>query len=890
MVKNRKYENVFKVSKTHYRISDQALKGGITMQRLRGQASAALIAVLLAAVSIAASFSAALTAEAAEYTVENSGYAYEGSTRVGRFSVNGKVAFCCDHEKFTPPTGTKASASVGNSEDVAKVLYYGYGGPEQWSGFADSSSALVATSLALDHYFNNGSGDGSASYSAFMKFLSTKDASMSGSSYIIYKTGKASYQRLIARIPDIKVSVSVAKESAKKTFTDGNACYSLAGAQYGIYAGGRLLTTVTTDKDGKASAEITLNREVAGKIMIKELKPSEGYVLDEKEYVCDGSSGKISITSKEPPVKNPVSLLLYKYDAETKKTADAEDGRIYIPQKGGSLAGAVFKVDFFGIKHDEMPQDKDYSSLKPLRTWYFSSDKDGRIAWEKSFLASGYDQSELFTDPDDGKTPTLPLGVVVIKEVKAPEGYIVNDEVYVSEIRAEGASAETDAYQISEIPENIKRGDLKFCKIEEGSNHRMAGIPFMITSLQEDGSDAEDGESHILVTDENGYASTSSKDNAHSYRSNANDDAWDGSSIDDDALDAAAGIWFGEKTALNDECGALPYGRYRIDELPCRNNEGYKLLKGIEIKVSKNSSLIELGTLTNRKVKLKTSVWDSELNEERVTLPRKDVTLTDRVEYKGLEKGEKYTLEGVLMDKSTGKELLVNGRKVTSTKEFTAETENGKIDMEFTFDASALKGCRIVVFETLVKGGLVIARHEDIDDTDQTIEFLNPEIGTEAVNGDTGEKYIEAGKKAVIKDRVHYSGLIRGYTYEIKGTLIDKSTGKELLVNGEKVTAGKEFSPNKGEGYIEVEFTFDASSAANRELVVFEELEWSGQMIAEHKDINDEGQTVTVKREIESVVSTGDRIPAAMLPALTFMTASAVAASAVLYRKKHTHM
>mgnify|MGYP000488446738 FL=1 len=194
---------------------------------------------------------------------------------------------------------------------------------------------------------------------------------------------------------------------------------------------------------------------MAGKITIRELKPSEGYVLDEKEYVCDGTSGKVSIISKEPPVKNPVSMLLYKYDSETEKKADAEDGKIYIPQKGGSLAGAVFRVDFFGIRHDEMPDDKDYSSLKPLRTWYFSSDKDGRIEFKKSFLASGYDQSELFTDPDDGESSALPLGVVVIKEVKAPEGYLVNDDVYVSEIMAEGTSAETDVYQVSEIPEQI---------------------------------------------------------------------------------------------------------------------------------------------------------------------------------------------------------------------------------------------------------------------------------------------------------------------------------------------------------------------------------------------------------------------------------------------------
>ena len=79
----------------------------------------------------------------------------------------------------------------------------------------------------------------------------------------------------------------------------------------------------------------------------------------------------------------------------------------------------------------------------------------------------------------------------------------------------------------------------------------MAGMPFMITSLQEDGSDAEDGESHILVTDENGYASTSSADNAHSCRTNANDDAWDG--VQSIRLTMRwmqlAGIWFGAGSA-----------------------------------------------------------------------------------------------------------------------------------------------------------------------------------------------------------------------------------------------------------------------------------------------------------------------------------------------------
>ena len=83
--------------------------------------------------------------------------------------------------------------------------------------------------------------------------------------------------------------------------------------------------------------------------------------------------------------------------------------------------------------------------------------------------------------------------------------------------------------------------------------------------------------------DENVYASTEDSFNPHSEKMNTNDKAWDGKSLDDSKIDFSAGIWFGEQDALKSDRGALPYGRYRIDELPCRNNEGYKLLEGIEL-------------------------------------------------------------------------------------------------------------------------------------------------------------------------------------------------------------------------------------------------------------------------------------------------------------------
>lgn len=828
------------------------------MQRLKDKGR--FIAIMLILFVLAGS-AMSIRAEAAEYTVTHKGYVSDGTETVGRFYIDGKPVFCCDHLKATPPTGTKVIKSTGNDADIAKALYYGYGGPEQWSGFTDTDSAIVATSLILDHYFNNGKGSPDSNYVAFKKFLDSKSTVKSGTSYILYTSSKSSHQRLVAVPPAITVSVTVNKESADKAFTDGNACYSLKGAQYGVYSGGTLLETMITDESGRASAKITLSHDAAKNIVIKELKSSAGYVRDETVYTKDGTSGNITVVSKEPPVRNPAEMVLYKYDRELGKEDGQQAEKSYLPQKGGSLEGAVFKVDFYGIKKADIPADKDYSKLKALRTWYFKTDEGGRIKWDKAYLAEGYEQSELYKNPSDKNTQALPLGVVTIREVKAPKGYLLNEELYVCPVSSDGASAEINVYQEPEVPDDIKRGDIKFNKTDEGSDNRMAGIPFRITALQENGMTAADGESHVIVTDSNGFASTENAFNLHSDRTNINDEAWNGKFFDVSKADSTAGIWFGSKDALKTEKGALPYGRYRIDELPCENNEGYTLLEGIEIEVSRDSYTIEMGTLTNKKISIKTSVWDKDTNEERVTFARDNITLTDRVVYKGLEKGREYTLKGILMDKETGKALLEDGREITCEKTFTAEKPDGKIDMDFTFDASALKGKEIVVFETLMNGSVVVAKHEDINDLDQTMKFLNPAIKTTAA---------AVGKDKII-DSVNYSGLLKGRTYEIRGVLMDKATGEPVLSDGKEVTAQKKFEAEKSEGNVDVEFALELASYEGKDIVVFEELLWSGSVIAEHKDINDENQTVSILHS--GVPETGDTLPHAVLISFTVLTA-----------------
>jgi len=649
------------------------------------------------------------------------------------------------------------------------------------------------------------------------------------------KAGKATVYRGFKQ--EIEVEIAITKVSANKTFTDGNVCYSLAGAKYGVYSGSTLLKTLTTNSSGVAKATISVMPDVAKNLTIKEISSSPGYGKDTTVYKKDGSSGKVVITSKEPPAGDPITVLLYKADSETGKYLNAGKLKEYYPQKGGSLAGAVFEVKFYGV------EKADLDGAKALRTWYVETDENGYVRLGDKWLADGYTQSAFYKDASTGAI-TLPLGTVTIQEIVAPEGYHLNDDMFVSSITQTGENVIVNTYQEPIIKDQIKRGDFDFTKIADDTSHRLANVPFMITALNEDGEAVTDGESHIIVTDENGYASTANSFNAHSKNTNANDKAWNGSKIDESKLNPQAGIWFGEIDAVNKNKGALPYGKYRLDELPCEANEGYTLIKGVEVTVSRDGYTVKVGTLSDKKIEIGTTLWDGDINEERVTLARDNITLTDRVSYEGLVKGERYTIDGILMDKATGEPIIVDGKEVTSSTTFKATGKSGTVDIDFTFDASSLRGKTIVAFEVLSLGDLVIASHEDISDLDQSIEFTDPEVGTTAIDTATECNYSANVESVTVKDTVTYEDLLRGYTYKIVGTMMDKETGEPIIINGEMVTSEKTFTTNKGRGTIEMEFTFDARSLAGKDLVVFEEIYFDEDLVAEHKDINDEGQTI----------------------------------------------
>ena len=250
------------------------------------------------------------------------------------------------------------------------------------------------------------------------------------------------------------------------------------------------------------------------------------------------------------------------------------------------------------------------------------------------------------------------------------------------------------------------------------------------------------------------------------------------------------------------------------------------------------------------KPKVRTRARDKDTDTQEVR-PNEQVTIVDTVSYEGLIVGETYTVKGKLYDKETGDPLLVDGNEVTAEKTFEAETANGTVTLEFTFDASALVGKTLVVFERLFQGNTEVAAHADINDEEQSVK-VRYKIRTRARNKDTGTQEVEPDAQVTIVDSVSYEGLIVGKTYTVKGKLYDKSTGAPLLVDGNEVTAEKTFEADKTDGTVELEFTFNASALAGKTVVVFEKLFQDDKEVATHEDLEDEEQAVTVKPKIRT--------------------------------------
>ena len=507
-----------------------------------------------------------------------------------------------------------------------------------------------------------------------------------------------------------KGSAQVKKVSSAPEMTNGNSCYSLEGARYWIY---------TSEAAAKARGDAGW---VSGGTLITDANGVSGtFQLDPGTYYMIEVEAPRGFKRSDDVI--PFTITSYNTTVVTATDAAADEPAIYIDKKCkdakpgvpfNSLEGTEFTVNYYNGYYD------DASSLpsNATKTWVIKVLKTGEL-----FKASLDDEHFVSGDSfyrDGNNNIILPLGTITVKETKAAKGY-VNDGTF-------------------------------------------GGAAMYIGKIQADSSDS----SGAKIVDIQGTRSTSNT--------------------------------------------------FEVDDTPEPPN-------------------------------VRTTATDT-LTDSHSAYPGSEVTIKDEVVYENLIVGSTYTLKGELLDRNTGLVIKdANGNPVTAEKKFVPESVNGSVTIYFTFPADrSFRGKTTVAGETLVpeKGDPIV--HADITDEAQTIRF--PKISTTAVGSETEEHLVLADEDAKIDDTVTYENLVVGQEYTLKGVVMDKATGKPLLVNGEEVRAEKTFTPDENNASEVISFTFDASDLAGKALVVFEELYVGETLVAEHEDIKDLGQTVTVPNVI----------------------------------------
>ena len=642
------------------------------------------------------------------------------------------------------------------------------------------------------------------------------------------------------------------KDSSNKTLTDANDCYSLAGAEYGVYTDSNCsnkVATLTTNASGNSNT-VSLN---PGRYYVKETKAPKGYFTDSQVYTADVSganreSSPVKLSVSDNPANDPMSMLLGKFDGQ--KTYN---GAGNLPQGSATLAGAEFTVDYYATLDYKSYDDLKKADIESTRSWTFKTDADGFSYFDTEHFVSG---DAFFYNGQNNIC--IPRGTVVIRETKAPAGYVKSDDVSFQKIQENPTTDAVRTYNVPKVAEQVYRSDIEFTKKADNGSAHLAGVPFKVTSLTT-------GESHIAVTDENGYFSSASSWNAHDSNTNANDWALTASdTIDSTKLDANAGFWFGNNSVLDgngttstsdavkadNKLGALPFDTYSVEELRCSANEGYALIN-TTVTVTRDAKTIDLGTFDDPEPEIHTTAYDASDSDHYVGVGT--VKISDKVEYSHLVAGKTYTVIGELHDAATGDAVTVNGQAITAEKTFTAEDSAGSVTLDYAFDSYDLKGKTLVVYETLTDAkGAKLAEHRDKSDVSQQVTVLTPKLSTSAVGDADNSKSVTAEGDVTVTDYVRYTGLTAGQTYTLTGTLMDKSTKKAFMdADGTPVTATAEFTAEAESGTTTVTFTFDASGIkTGTKLVAFETVATNGIEIADHKDINDIDQTVTVKAPV----------------------------------------
>ena len=806
----------------------------------------------------------------------------------------GQVAYCMNPLLKTPGAGwyTGSLISDGSSR---KAFYYAYGGPGYsqfvnrygwiWNGVRDleyAYSHVILSYTYAKYALHNNSQANYAFYglpNSTKKHLINKANQMQAmggipSGYAVYYFNTSyNHQPMAFQVNNV-ATLSLRKSSSNTDITNGNSCYSLANAKYGVYSNAACTSQVSTFTTNANGTSNSINLE-PGTYYVKEISAPEGYYIDNTVKTVSLSSGENKVVSfTDKPMDDPAAIVIQKKDKYTGNTIKGKK----------TLAGAQFTIKYYDGFYD-----RNNLPARATRTWVIETKERTRPNGSKVYQAGLSDTYKVGGDnfyKVDGAI-TIPRGTITIQETKAPDGYrndlnmtdtkgnsTVNG-VYLAQVTKPGDLSTLMGGQTFEGSDSPVRADIKLTKINGTNNNTMANIPFKITNL-------ETKESHTIYTGTNGvYDSSLIKKSL-----NTNTDK------------AGAGVWFGDTSILNDDEGSFEYGSYSIEELECKENNGKILYKGT-FKIDNNTgATLDLGKIINNSIEVKTYAADNTSGNNNTAFIQQGgifnyttgqltygKAITDEVNVKGISSG--YAVAN-LVDIETG-EYIKNkdGSLVQSEAKiepYNDGTYTGQAHQNLIYDnPESMLGKNIVVFEKIYalnadgtpNYNKLLVEHTDMNDDLQTVKFQK--ISTELTVSDTGLHEVNTTSKDVtLQDQITYENFSKdlvdlGYYIKANAKLVDENGNAITDANGNAITSGfsaKRFTSDMLKNGDAIHYTLPASVVkkyAGKKLISQVEIYFAfdtdttngdpWNLWTYEKDTTNEKQTVTIPAITNTYVS-----------------------------------
>ncbi|MBR2544873.1 MAG: VaFE repeat-containing surface-anchored protein [Erysipelotrichaceae bacterium] len=733
----------------------------------------------------------------------------------------GTGQFYCGNSDAKAPAAVGGVENIGTSRNVdtagmvlyngsdydwiSKVLYYGWKGPKQWEGFTSGRYALpyssflkvdiegpqikelniheerglgqFITHVALNHYHNEGrdwwgavsptAAEKQDGFSDFMAFLQTQPLPPADFKVYVWENYEGAwtegnkrplqdmfFTRMFAsgdydrKNVIFSAEIVPAKLCIRKNYADDpdqQIYYPLNGAVYRLYYDEKAekpaldingKEVVFTIREDGLSNEIELY--YGETYYLKESSAPEGFVLDETVYrIIMDETDVIKDVSEQ---WQKVRLILQKKDSETGERK---------PQGYGSFKGAEYGI---------------YKRELELR---------GFTLVEK-----------VFTD-ESGKAISgdLPAGIYYVRELKAPEGYLLNEEQITVEAYGDNSGRAVLTYDV-DLPE--KPTTVTVTKVASDSSGKDIVVSGALLHI-------EDEQGNVIVPQ---WKST-------------------------DKPFVIKGLTEGKTLYVVEDSN--PEGYLKLD-----SRQAFTVADG-DVKV-----------FNERVPAIRTKSFFSD-NELNVHLKTEKLDISDEVMLSNLTIGTQYKIKASLVNMDDGSVISSEEKKLK------ADNTEQTLIMNFMDIRCEDRMCVNEELYRINDSGNydLISTHKGIDDPAQQI-FI-PYVSTEAVDDSDEDHLLFNSGTQVIRDTIRYHNLVAGKKYDIRTELVYADTGKAVTdTNGKPLIFNNSFTADDSDGEMVVLMEIDAERFKGKSIVVYEEISLEGNVVAVHKDPKNKAQTVTI--------------------------------------------